>query len=131
MNLDIDLTGKLPRILVVGHLAIAAVGWFACTANNNIGPDGGNPTGPGSATLTWDKPQHNVDGSRFENPRGYEIHYGQQPGGPYPLRILIGDVTTANVTGLERGRTYYFVVQAVNLADNKSAYSNEASKAIE
>lgn len=90
-----------------------------------------NPTGPGSATLAWTKPDHNEDGSTYNDAKGYEIQYGEQASGPYPFHTSVGDVATADVTGLETGKTYYFVVRAVDLSDNKSAYSNEASKTIQ
>jgi hypothetical protein len=41
--------------------------------------------------------------------------------------VAVGATDTFTVTGLERSRTYYFAVTAVDSAGAESAFSNEAS----
>ncbi len=62
-----------------------------------------------------------------ETIQGYHIYYGTQAGGPYPQGFSTGNVLTTVVNDLSGGQTYYFVVTAIDVAGNESAYSNEAS----
>ena len=58
---------------------------------------------------------------------GYRVYVSTTTGGPYTLltqSLVTGtSYTDANVTA---GRTYYYVVTAVNGSNVESAYSNEA-----
>lgn len=54
---------------------------------------------------------------------GYKIHYGEVSE-TYTVQQDVGDVTTADVTGLTSGQTYYFAVTAYN-DTMESAFSNE------
>lgn len=56
----------------------------------------------------------------------YELSYGTSPGSR-AVTVNAGLNTTASVTGLQSGVTYYFVVSAVNQAGLKSAASAEIS----
>ena len=56
----------------------------------------------------------------------YELSYGTSPGSR-AVTVNAGLNTTASVTGLQSGVTYYFVVSAVNQAGLKSAPSAEIS----
>ena len=67
--------------------------------------------------LAWDPSSGEVD--------GYRIYYGTSPGS-HPTRVEVGDATDYVVTGLEDGRTYYFVVRAYNQY-GESGDSNEIS----
>jgi fibronectin type 3 domain-containing protein len=64
---------------------------------------------------------------------GYRIYFGtaarsyQQPPG---TGAWAGSGTSFNVSGLQRGMTYYFAVTAVDGQGNESAFSNEASKLV-
>ncbi|MEW6002341.1 MAG: SBBP repeat-containing protein, partial [Nitrospirota bacterium] len=89
-----------------------------------------------SATLTWDAPTTNVDGTPLTDLAGYKIYYGtlshnytvsMDVGGASCQEI--GDITecTYTVDGLPSG-TYYFAVTAYNISEYESEYSNEASK---
>jgi len=78
----------------------------------------------GSATISWNA---NTD----EDLAGYRIYYGTTKGGPYgSSTALVPKAQTGyTITNLSDG-TYYFVVTAVDTADNESPYSAEASKTI-
>jgi hypothetical protein len=58
---------------------------------------------------------------------GYHIHYGNTDGGPYPLGFSTGNQLFTTVNDLNNGDTYYFVVTAIDVAQNESAPSNQAS----
>ena len=72
-----------------------------------------------SVTLAWDaNPDPNV--------AGYNLYYGVESG-TYPSKIPVGDVTSATVTGLVEGMTYYFVLTVHDQAGVESNPSNEVS----
>ncbi len=74
-----------------------------------------------------------VDLSWNANPEpdiaGYRVSYGTTPG-IFPNSIQVGKTTTASVTGLAEGATYYFVVAAINQADQQGAASDAVSHLI-
>jgi hypothetical protein len=74
------------------------------------------------ATLAWDA-NTEIDLA------GYKVHYGTASGS-YTSSMDVQKVTTAVVTGLTAGRTYYFVVTAYNAANNESGYSNQVSYSV-
>jgi chitinase len=55
---------------------------------------------------------------------GYVLYYGYGPGN-YTLSLDVGNYTTTAVSGLDQGKTYYFVVTAYGVDGNESAFSNE------
>ena len=58
---------------------------------------------------------------------GYRLYYGPQSR-IYPANLDAGPATTATVTGLSSGQTYYFVVVAYDRTDGiESVVSNEVS----
>jgi hypothetical protein len=73
-----------------------------------------------SVTLAW-------NASSGPNLTGYRLHYGTSRGIYTQTPINVGaGTTTATVTNLAAGSTYYFVVAAYSGA-GESAYSNEVS----
>lgn len=72
---------------------------------------------PGTVTLTWGASPDAV---------GYRVHYGLVSGN-YTTHVSVGNVTTANITGLTVGATYFFVTTAVGADGEESDYSNEVS----
>ncbi len=84
----------------------------------------------GEATLSWDPPVTNEDGSPLTDLAGYKIYYGTTSGN-YTNSIDVGNVTTYTVINLTEGLTYFFVVSAYDTLGNESDYSNEVSKKIE
>jgi Fibronectin type III domain len=73
-----------------------------------------------SVTLAWDPP------SGASGIAGYRVYYGTSSGS-YPQIINVGNTTTATVSNLVSGQTYYFVVTDYNTAGLESAPSNQAS----
>jgi uncharacterized protein (TIGR02597 family) len=57
---------------------------------------------------------------------GYRLHYGTASG-IYTQTVDVGDTTTATVSSLTPGLTYYFVVTAYNVAGLESLPSNQVS----
>jgi hypothetical protein len=86
--------------------------------------------GLGSATLSWNPPTQNSDGTSLNDLSGYRVYYGPSEGS-YPNLIEIDNpgLTTYVVENLSPG-TYYFVTTAVNSDDVESAFSNVSSKSI-
>jgi hypothetical protein len=70
-----------------------------------------------SVTLAWDA----VTASDLA---GYKLHYGYASRN-YGTTVNAGNSTTAAISGLEEGKTYYFAVTAYDTSDNSSDYSNE------
>jgi Viral BACON domain len=85
-----------------------------------------NPQSSSSATLTW-KANSETDLA------GYKV-YRSTISGRYEqanvVAMLRGNVTSYQATGLQFGKTYFFVVTAFDIAGNESGYSNEVSKSV-
>ena len=77
------------------------------------------PTVPLSVTMAW-------DGSVSPDIAGYRVYYGAASGN-YTSSIQVGNVTTGTIPGLTPGVTYFFAVNAYNLAGLESPFSNEVS----
>ena len=86
-----------------------------------------NSAFPGLATLTWNAPATNTDGTPLTDLSGYKIYYGTASGN-YSQTIDVGGITSSTVSNLTDGTTYYFAVTAYDTSGNESAYSNEVSK---
>jgi hypothetical protein len=84
----------------------------------------------GSATLTWNPPTQNTDGSPLTDLAGYKIYWGTSQG-TYPNSVTLTNpgLTSYVVTNLVSG-TYYFVATALNSEGVESSYSASASKTI-
>jgi hypothetical protein len=84
----------------------------------------------GSATLSWDAPTTNDDGSPLTNLAGFRVRWGQSSGNYSSSQTIMNPgLTTYVIENLANG-THYFVVTAINSTDMESDYSNEASKTI-
>jgi hypothetical protein len=83
----------------------------------------------GSATLSWDPPTTNEDGTPLTDLAGYKIYYGTSSGN-YSQSVDVGKVTTYTAGNLTEGVTYYFAATAYDISTNESKYSNEVSKTI-
>jgi hypothetical protein len=70
-------------------------------------------------TLTWDP-------SPSPEVVGYHLYYGAESGN-YTNSIVLSNVTTATVSGLLSGVTYYFALTAVGSDGQESDFSNEVS----
>lgn len=87
---------------------------------------GGLGRGDGSATLEWDPPTMNEDGSPLTDLAGYKVYYGPGPR-QYSEVVDVGDTTEYTVDFLPSGRIY-FAVAAYDFSGNESFFSNEVSK---
>jgi hypothetical protein len=87
------------------------------------------PTG-GTATLSWNAPAYNTDGSPVTGLAGYHIYYGTDQSTPSHTIDINGPTATSYVVqGLTPG-TYYFTVVAYNASGVDSPESNVAVKTI-
>lgn len=60
---------------------------------------------------------------------GYKVYYGCKSG-DYTNEVSVGNVTTAAISGLTAGNTYYFAATAYDAFDDESDFSNEISYSI-
>ena len=56
---------------------------------------------------------------------GYNVYYGMNSG-IYPDKLSVGNVTTATISNLTAGVTYFFVATTVGINGNESVFSDEA-----
>lgn len=82
------------------------------------------------ATITWDAPTLNEDGSELTDLAGYILYHGTEPG-VYPdsddLGLIQGATPSVIYPNLTEA-THYFVVTAYDTSGNESDYSNEGLK---
>lgn len=87
------------------------------------GPTGLTATaGDAQVTLSWTAPA-----SGGSLPTSYHVYEGTSPGFSLGTPVSSTTGTSATVTGLANGTTYYFVVTAVDASGKVSAASGEAS----
>ena len=87
-------------------------------------------TAAGSATLSWQPPTQNTDGSPLIDLAGFHVYWGTTLG-TYPNSVMLTNPGLATyVVGDLVPATYFFVVTAVNTGGTESARSNSASKTI-
>jgi hypothetical protein len=83
-----------------------------------------------SATLSWEAPTTNTNGSALTDLAGYRIYYGSNPEDlTQSVHIASVGIQTYVIDNLEPG-TWYFAVMAVTSAGAESALSNVVSKTI-
>ena len=88
------------------------------------------PQGIGSATLSWQPPTQNVDGSPLQDLAGFRIVYGKVADNlDQVVSIPNPAITSAVVQSLTTG-TWYFAVKAYTAANVQSDLSNVATKSI-
>ena len=87
-------------------------------------------TATGSATLTWNPPTTNTDGSTLTDLTGYKIYWGTTQGS-YPNSVTVNSpgISSYVVTNLVAS-TYFFVVTSLSASGGESAYSTPASKTV-
>ncbi|MEZ5500930.1 MAG: putative Ig domain-containing protein [Steroidobacteraceae bacterium] len=84
----------------------------------------------GSATLSWQAPTSNSDGSALTNLAGYVIYYGASPAAmTNSVRVDNPGITRYVVESLDAG-TYHFAVSARNAAGLEGPRSATVSKTI-
>lgn len=77
-----------------------------------------------NVSLAWDPSTNNVDGTPLTDLAGYKIYYGTTSQ-VYAAIIDVGPVTTATVTNLPAGVTYFFVVTCYDTFGVESVFSQE------
>jgi hypothetical protein len=104
----------------------ASIGPFTITVS---APPATPPPAAGTATLNWDAPTQNTDGTPLTDLAGYKIYYGTNAAQLTQQITLNGPSTTYVVNGLTSG-TYYFAVTAYTADGTESAQSNVGTKTI-
>ena len=85
----------------------------------------------GSATLSWQPPTQNTDGTPLTNLAGYRIYWGTARG-DYPSSVTVSSAgLTAYVVSNLTPTTWHFAVTAFNSAGAESVLSNSASKTVQ
>ena len=88
------------------------------------------PTGAtGTATVHWQPPTANTNGSAISNLAGYTVYYGTSQSNYTTVKVANPGLTSYTIGNLSAG-TYYFTVTAYNTAGMASAYGPVASKTI-
>ena len=87
-------------------------------------------TATGSATLTWQPPTGNTDGSPLSDLAGYRVYWGTTQSNYSSSTALSNPGLTSYVIEQLTPATWYFVVTAVNSTGVESNYSNVVSKAV-
>ena len=109
-------------ISVSDGTATASLPAFTITVNN--------VSSTGSATLSWQAPTENNDGTPLTNLGGYRIAYGTSPSAfTKTVNLTNPGLTTYTITDLSSG-TWYFAVKAYTTSGVESDLSNVASKTI-
>jgi hypothetical protein len=81
------------------------------------------------ATLTWQAPTRNVDGSTLTNLAGFKVYYGTSSQSLSQSVTIANPLTTQHVVTLQPG-TWYFAVSAYDATGAESARSNQVSKIV-
>jgi hypothetical protein len=88
------------------------------------------PTGPGSATLSWEAPTTTTQGSALTNLAGYRIYYGIYSNDlSQTVQVNGVGLQTYLIDNLGQG-TWYFAIKAVTSSGVESSLSNVVSKTI-
>ena len=87
-------------------------------------------TATGSATLSWNPPTQNTDGSAVNNLAGYRVYWGMSQGS-YPNSVTVSNpgLSSYVIDQLTPAR-WYFVVTAYTSNGSESNASNVASKQV-
>ena len=130
------MSSTRPSVSRFATICITAVLWTlcACSRRTPIPTDTAQPSlsspGIGTATLSWEPPRRNRDGTAIVNLAGYFIYYGRSPTNLNVI-IKIPDpyVTTYTVDRLTPG-TYYFRIVAFTDDGVNGSSSPTVSKTI-
>jgi len=99
--------------------AVCTVGFLAWLLNPASMTAASVPPAAYSVTVSW-------EASSDPQVTGYQIWYGTEPGN-YSTSMALGSSTSATITGLSAGVTYYFVITAYDAAGAESSPSSEVS----
>jgi hypothetical protein len=73
-------------------------------------------------SLSWKAPTTNEDGTPLTDLAGYKVYYGFDSLS-YDVTTDVGLATSAVLSGLQDGRTYYFAVTAYDTSNNHSHFT--------
>jgi hypothetical protein len=80
------------------------------------------------ATVRWEAPLKNANGTTLTDLAGYNVYYGRQQRS-YDTKIRVSNINTNEytLTNLSKDITYYCSVTAFDNSGNESSYSDEVS----
>ena len=127
------------QVVVVLALGLMSLGGcnFNADRDGTAGSGGGTGSGtsaaalgPNAATLHWEMPTENTNGTPLSDLQGYTIIYGSSPEAMNKW-VTISDIGTTSyvVSDLESG-TWYFAILSYTASGVNSALSNVVSKTI-
>jgi fibronectin type III domain protein len=103
----------------------------ATSTTNNSTPSGTAATTTGAATLSWQAPTSNTNGTALTDLSGYKIYYGASATDlSQSVQISTVGIQTYVIDNLGSG-TWYFAVKAVTSGGVESALSDLVSKTID
>jgi hypothetical protein len=109
--------------------SITVTGPGSSSSSGSSGGSSGSTTG--SATVNWQPPTANSNGTAITNLAGYTISYGTNASNlSSSVKVANPGLTSYVIENLTAGTTYYFGVTAYNSAGESSTVSNVASKKI-
>jgi hypothetical protein len=121
-------------VLALGLMPLAGCN-FNTDRDGTAGSSAGSGTsaaalGPNVATLHWEMPTENTNGTPLGDLQGYTIVYGSSPEAMNRW-VQISDIGTTSyvVSGLDSG-TWYFAILSYTASGVNSALSNVVSKTI-
>jgi hypothetical protein len=101
-----------------------------CNENNNS-EQTVSENNTNTATLSWQPPIDNTDGSTLTNLAGYKIYYGQSADNLSNVITLDNPgITSYMIENLSYGSKYYFAITAYDSDGLESNYSEVVSKDI-
>jgi hypothetical protein len=111
--------------------SIVVVGQGGSTSGGGSGGTTTPPpsSGQGSATVSWQPPTTNTNGSAINNLAGYTIYYGTSASSYSTVKVANPGLTSYTISNLAPG-AYSFAVVAYNSAGESSQYSSVATKTI-
>jgi hypothetical protein len=123
-------------VLALSFLLLSACGGGSDVQTGSAqGPNQGGLTGsagstPGSVSLTWNPPTHNMDGTPLSNLGGFRVYWGTKHG-EYPHSVTIDNPGLASyVVEQLAPANWHFVVTAITTNGMESPHSNVFSKTI-
>jgi hypothetical protein len=116
-------------------LPVLGVTWLLCGCNDQGSSAATSVPGAvqkvsSNATLSWEAPTANTNGSALTDLAGYRIYYGSNPSKlDQSVQIKTVGMLTYVLDNLTAG-TWYFAIMAVTSAGTESALSNVVSLTI-
>lgn len=124
---------SIPVIIIWSSLLLTS-----CGVDSSGGVSSPPQEGSNSATLSWEAPTTNLDGTPLIDLAGFKVYSGKEAGS-YTEEIDVGisscqemeNKTACSLTieNLEPGK-HFFTVTAYDTSGNESQYADEVSKTI-